>query len=1329
MVLFSMGILSGFAQEDNFSYTDGNGVTWGGYVGYDYDSQKTEASINTTSSNSDEEVVVPDEISYEGEKYKVTKLGSVFSGNKIIEKVTIPKTVTSLNNTFQDCSALIEVANTSQLKTVNYAFYNCSSLKSIDLSSCEILYNGSFVGCSQLENVVLKVCKRIESCVFSEYGNSSCQKLKSVGDISLCESIGEYAFWGCSSLTSVNLSSCKTLGSNSFTGCSALVSVGSTKLLTNIPNSAFGNCSNLQNVDLSNCTSVGSSAFSGCSKIKHLNLNKCAYISSDAFSYCGLEEIDLSATKTIEASVFSGCKSLTKVTGIKQIKSLPASTFSSCNSLSSIDLSTIESLGTYCLSGTALECVELTNLKSWDYGVFEDCKKLKSVIFPVTIDNIPARAFLNCKNLSAIDLSHCSIIGGGAFYNCTSLTDLKLLNVKQTEWTTYYDNESYQSLKVGSFMNCNNLTSVDLGSIQKLGGRAFYGCTSLKKITLPSTITNLGWECFDGATIVTSMATVPPVIDKSEDETSSIPMGEFVLVNVPEASLDSYKSANYWKDMAKRIFSIGTKFDYDVTTEAQPSTSDLLDKVGKKNSNSVVSLKVKGSINSYDIMVIRNKMDNLHYLDLSDANVVENSYEYYTGCSTKNDTIGRNAFRDLSKLVTISLPNSVKAIESGALYNCTKLKSIVLPEKLQSIEYGDWDGGAFANCNSLTDVKFKACNFIGSYAFSNCYALNHVTLPPDLKTIDQYAFGSCNNLHSVDFPPLLENIGSYAFQSCALDSISLPGLTRIDEYAFSGCSNLKEVKVPSTLESVGDKAFEGCSKLNDVFTYTILPVKINQNTFCTYETATLHVPEQSYDNYFWDTEWSQFHAFEDFNEPYKYFYLNKEYILASRIEGCPNIDIRDNGGLIVKGDAIQNAGDIHINGSGTIIANGNVDASKFHIDIDVNSNEWYFFSFPFDIKRSDIVAPGQFIFRKYDGATRASQGSGGWKDLDASDLWLHRGTGYIFQSSESGKLTLPVVKEKFGKLEAENVQEALGTYASNNEQNASWNFVGNPHTSYFDMDDLGYNAPITYWNGMSYEAVRPGDDNYVFKPFQAFFVQKPQNVNEVEFDAEFRLTQTDSQKRSSVNKAKRLAKGVDVNRQMVNLTLSDGTHTDKTRIVFNEDKTQRYELDCDAAKFESSTAVPQLYTLEANNVQFAINERPLGSVNLGFEVQKSGDYTISAIRMDSPMLLKDNLTDATVDLSTSDYHFTSEAGTFNGRFTLVPNRSTTGIADFAKNTGVSIIPTEGGINFSGVEGKHVSIYSLNGIEIGSTQSSGTINLGQGIYVVKVDNTSTKVMVK
>ena len=644
MVLFCMGILSGFAQSSNdFTYTDDNGVTWGGRIEYEYDSENytytqnvKDVCINSTSCNSEEEVVIPGEISYDGKKYSVTSLESVFSGNKIIEKVTIPKTVTYLNNTFSGCSALSEVVNTNQLKSVYGAFSNCSRLKSIDLSSCEILGYSSFGGCSQLENVVLKVCKRIESSAFFSYAGS-CQKLKSVGDISHCESIGEWAFQSCSSLASVDLSSCKTIESNSFSGCSALESVGSTKLLTNIPESAFTGCSNLQSIDLSNCASIGSSAFGDCRKLKHLNLNKCTYISRYAFSSCGIEEIDLSSAKMIEDNAFNSCSSLTKVTGLKLIKSLPESIFNGCNKLSSIDLSTIESLGEYCMSRTAIDSVELPKLKSWGYGVFAECTKLKSVTLPVTIDSIPNMAFWNCENLSTIDLSHCSIIGGGAFYNCTSLTDIKLPNVKKTGWVTSYDNYG-RKFTVGSFTNCNNLTSVDLGSCQDLGKRAFsgctslknvtldscqnlgesafsgctslknvtlgccqiigarsfFGCTSLEKITLPETITNLGWECFDGTTIVTSMATVPPVIDKPEEVYSSIPMGEYVLVNVPEASLSSYKSANCWKDMAKRIFPIGTKFDYDVTTEAQPSTSDLLDKVGKNNSNSVVSLKVKG---------------------------------------------------------------------------------------------------------------------------------------------------------------------------------------------------------------------------------------------------------------------------------------------------------------------------------------------------------------------------------------------------------------------------------------------------------------------------------------------------------------------------------------------------------------------------------------------------------------------------------------------------------------------------------------------------------------------------------------------------------------
>lgn len=402
MVLFCMGILSGFAKKDNFSYTDGNGVTWGGYVSYDYETQKTEASINTTSCNSEEVVVIPDEITYAGEKYKVTKLGSVFSGNKIIEKVTIPKTVISLSSTFYGCSALSEVVNTNQLKSVSYAFGNCSSLKSIDLSSCEILGSGSFDGCSQLENVVLKVCKRIdENAFFNHHGY--CQKLKSIGDISHCESIGDYAFEGCSSLTSVDLSNCKTIGISSFSGCSALESVGSTKLLANIPECAFNSCSNLQSIDLSNCTSIGRAAFVNCYKLKHLNLNKCTNISSSAFKGCGIEEIDLSSVKTIEDDAFSYCSSLTKVTGLKLIKSLPGGVFYRCNNLHSVDFPPLlERIGSYAFQSCALDSISLPGLTNIDQYAFSGCSNLKEVKVPSTLESVGDKAFEGCSKLNDV---------------------------------------------------------------------------------------------------------------------------------------------------------------------------------------------------------------------------------------------------------------------------------------------------------------------------------------------------------------------------------------------------------------------------------------------------------------------------------------------------------------------------------------------------------------------------------------------------------------------------------------------------------------------------------------------------------------------------------------------------------------------------------------------------------------------------------------------------------------------------------------------------------------------------------------------------------------
>lgn len=1360
--MFCIGVLQGFAQ-DYFTYTDENGVNWECYLGSTSitlpdGTWKDSTYVNIYSaSNYGDDVTVPEIITYNGKSYTVAELGSVFSNNQTLKKVTLPKSSISLNHTFYKCTLLSEIVNTEQIKRCeNLTFSNCSSLKSIDLSNCESLGCGDFEDCKNLQSVNLRKCTYIDSYAFR-----GCSSLQSVGDISNCTTIREEAFHFCSSLKSIDISSCNSLedrlfavcskleevklskqlakiGSNVFDGCSNLKSidlsyctsigeyafnecrsmtvVGSIASFSSIQRYAFNNCVNLSDIDLSNCTFVGENAFYNCAKLSSINLSKCKLFETNAFAYCeGLREVDLSSCSSLAEGFFKGCSNLKTIKGIENFTTIPA----------------------YAFEGTGIETLSLPLCTTIQKAAFKECMQLKSVNLPKceTIEGYKPEydgaegAFLGCNNLQEVDLPSCINIEKYAFYSCPKLS------------------------------------SINIPVCQAIGEEVFAYCGNLNEVSLPNTIQKLGYKCFNGNTSLTLYAKNVPALDRypgNMAESDTLALGKNVLIIVPEESLAAYQTADVWNTMSERIFPLGTQFDYNVEANAQASTSGLQKAIGEKNLRSVVTLKVKGSINSYDIMVMRNKMDNLHYLDLADADVKSNTYDYYTGYSTQDDILGPHSFADLDKLLTVKLPKSVKYIDQ-AFNNCSQLRSVEMPENLicigDTVDWNFWEDnvGAFRNCTNLEEIIFHNCEKIGGYAFNKCTSLQEITLSKNLKHVGSYAFSQCNqlkdiilpsevetisyhafedcNLASIQFPPSLKRIESYAFSGCGnLSSINLPGLTSISNYTFFGCSNLTEVKLPSTLERIGDNAFENCDNLNKVYTYTVLPINIDQNTFTNFKATTLYVPTQSYDNYYWSTQWGQFKEIKEFDEPYTYIYLDNEFTLEKRFEGTPDIDIKNNGALTVNGKDNQNAGEVTVKGdgnssAGTLITDGNLDAKKLRFDITVNANQWYFFSFPFDINLADIKTPGKYVFRKYNGSLRADQGTGGWVDLASDETTLKQGVGYIFQTAQGGNLTLRVTKEKFGKLDANNIVKDLSSYPSADEQNASWNFIGNPQISYMDAASLGYDAPITYWNGNSYEAVRPGDDEFALQPFQAFFVQKPVDVSDIEFKAEDRITKSESINKQNNARARRIGRGINPERLLINLTLSDGNHTDKTRVVFNDKKSQAYELDCDAAKFAAINDAPQFYTIEAKAGNLAINERPMGSVKLGFAAKKAGNFTISAKRMDQPMLLQDNQTGATYDLTEGDYQFASNAGTFENRFVLVPSRGTTGIADIVKKTGINIMPTDAGINLNGVNGKKVTIYATDGTMLASRTFDGMLNLMKGVYIVKIDNLSTKVMVK
>ena len=931
------------------------------------------------------------------------------------------------------------------------------------------------------------------------------------------------------------------------------------------------------------------------------------------------------------------------------------------------------------------------SVTSIGFWAFAECKALTSVAMPL-VTSIGDRAFSSCSSLTSVAMPLVTSIGDGAFNSCSSLTSVDMPLVKSIGGIAFWVCSSLTSVAmplvtsigVQAFENCSSLTTVTMPSVTSIGDGAFNGCPIIN-LSLPATLTSIGNSCFTDSREITLAATTPAALGTDA-------FWQYAVIRVPESAVNAYRTAAGWINHKDQIFSMSDITDYDVPVTAQEKESGLQNVLGQDNLGKVVSLKVRGTINSYDILVIRNKTPYLHYLDLTDATIVANDFEYYTGNHTVDNIIGDYMFASLDKLVSVKLPKNVTCIRDNALHDCSSLVEVVLPVKIEAIGYN--------------------------------------------------SFAGCSRLINVDLPPTLKTIGSYAFHGCVnLEKISLPGVETIGVWAFNSSLKLREIRIPSTLKSIGDGAFN-CENLKKVYTYTVEPINTEQETFSktAYETGTLYIPKQSKNNYYWNTQWSQFANLVEFDEPYKYFYLNKEYTLNDRFTGEPDIDINPGGGIIVPDDSKkpgQDADTIHIKGDGknwaSIIANANLNAKGLYIDITIKANRWYFFSFPFKVRKADISCGKnvKFVFRTYNGAIRAKYGKGGWIDLDSSKEYLEPGKGYIFQASLDCTLSIKIEKNEFGKLPKVDVDTKLDIHTSTNEQNASWNFVGNPFTAFYDINDMGYTSPITRWNSESnnYEAVRLGDDNAFLNPFEAFFVQCPKDNDDINFGGDNRLTQTgrDKKMNSQMQKA-RMEGQFDVQRQIVNLTLSDGTTTDKTRVVFNPDKKAGYERDCDAAKFESNGA-SELYTVEALAGRLAINERPEGSVKIGYRAAKAGEYTIAAQRMDRQVLLRDNDLQITFDLTQGDYHFTSDAGEFDNRFMLLIDNSTTGIGDIVTTTGVNVKPTDSGLNISNLQGKTLHVYDLNGALYATRTQDGFLGLAKGVYLVEVEGLKAKFMVR
>ena len=246
-------------------------------------------------------------------------LESLFQGNKTIQQVILPKTLTEISKSMFGSSTIKEIVIPINVKTIcERAFRNCTSLVSIEIpASVETIEYNAFVDCTSLTTVTFNKNTQLKNIGYDAHRIvdvgvfSGCTSLISIEIPASVEEIGSCAFMDCTSLTTVtfekgsqlkvirgggngssaDLSKITYLGT--FSNCISLISIEIPASVEEIGSNAFRDCTSLTTVTFekgsrlktikggyNNSLSRFYGAFYGCNNLKAVNASACTLLKS-----------------------------------------------------------------------------------------------------------------------------------------------------------------------------------------------------------------------------------------------------------------------------------------------------------------------------------------------------------------------------------------------------------------------------------------------------------------------------------------------------------------------------------------------------------------------------------------------------------------------------------------------------------------------------------------------------------------------------------------------------------------------------------------------------------------------------------------------------------------------------------------------------------------------------------------------------------------------------------------------------------------------------------------------------------------------------------------
>ena len=226
----------------------------------------------------------------------------------------------------------------------------------------------------------------------------------------------------------------------------------------------------------------------------------------------------------------------------------------------------------------------------------------------------------------------------------------------------------------------------------------------------------------------------------------------------------------------------------------------------------VKRMKVTGTINLADFVMMRDSMPRLTALNLKDVRIkrlysfISGGVEHLTDYA-QDDALPAYCLKGKKTLTSFVFPDVLKRINPRAFDGAGLTGSLNIPEGVVEIDESAFAGNDFTGVLTLPSTLKK----IGSNAFSLAGFKCPLNLPDGIEEIGSGCFYDCRYLYgNLILPSHLKKIGSSAFAHCENlrgDLVIPESLTVIPTNTFTQCGFGGRLQLHDGITAIGNEAF------------------------------------------------------------------------------------------------------------------------------------------------------------------------------------------------------------------------------------------------------------------------------------------------------------------------------------------------------------------------------------------------------------------------------------------------------------------------------------------------------------------------------------------